>query len=90
MSIIQKNSGCAVCASHNDLFIPRPRGRGILVAPGFLVGAKTQKQMVKFFGNINMTFLATWGCASDFYKMLPKFKMAARGQQRSNFVGAKT
>ena len=26
-----------------------------------------------------LTFLATWGCASDFYKMLPKFKMAARG-----------
>ena len=25
-------------------------------------------------------FLATWGCASDFLKMLPKFKMAARGQ----------
>ena len=27
-----------------------------------------------------MTFLATWGCASDFLKMLPKFKMATRGQ----------
>ena len=27
-----------------------------------------------------MTFLATWGCASDFSEMLPKFKMAARGQ----------
>ena len=27
-----------------------------------------------------MTFLATWGCASDFLKMLPKFKMGARGQ----------
>ena len=27
-----------------------------------------------------MTFLATWGCASDFFKMLPKFKMAATGQ----------
>ena len=27
-----------------------------------------------------MTFLATWGCASDFLKMLPKFQMAARGQ----------
>ena len=27
-----------------------------------------------------MTFLATWGCASDILKMLPKFKMAARGQ----------
>ena len=27
-----------------------------------------------------MTFLAAWGCASDILKMLPKFKMAARGQ----------
>ena len=27
-----------------------------------------------------MTLLATWGCASEFLKMLPKFKMAARGQ----------
>ena len=27
-----------------------------------------------------MTFLAKWGCASDFLKMLPKFKMAARRQ----------
>ena len=29
-----------------------------------------------------MTFLATWRCASDFLNMLPKFKMAARGQLR--------
>ena len=29
---------------------------------------------------ILVTFLATWGCASDFLKMLPKLKMAARGQ----------
>ena len=35
-----------------------------------------------------MTFLATCGCASDFLKMLPKLKMAARGQ--NFFVGAKT
>ena len=27
-----------------------------------------------------MTLLATWGCAGDFLKMLPEFKMAARGQ----------
>ena len=27
-----------------------------------------------------MTFLATWGCAIEFSKKLPKFKMAARGQ----------
>ena len=34
-----------------------------------------------------MTFLATWGCASDFLKMLPKFKMSARGQLQ-NFLCA--
>ena len=32
-----------------------------------------------------MTFLATWGCASDFLEMLPKFKMAARVQLQ-NFL----
>ena len=37
-----------------------------------------------------MTFLASWGCASDFLKMLPKFKMAARGQLQIFFVGTKT
>ena len=70
-----------------------PPVRGILVAPKFcsasgvwrpasrfLVGAKTQKLLVKFFWNFNMTFLGTWGCASDFLVMLPKFKMAARGK----------
>ena len=46
----------------------------------FLVGAKTQKLLVNFFWNFNMTFLATWWCASDFLKMPPKFKMAVRGQ----------
>ena len=29
-----------------------------------------------------MTFLAAWGCASDFLKMLPKFKMATIGQHQ--------
>ena len=53
---------------------PARRGRGILVAPGFcpasgfLVGAKTQNLPVNFFFNFNMTFLATWGCASDFLR----------------------
>ena len=57
------------------------RGMRILVAPGwcpgscFLVGTKTQKLLVNSFWNF--TFLATWGCPSDFLKMLPKFKMAA-------------
>ena len=27
-----------------------------------------------------MTFVATWGCASDFLKMLPKFIMVTKGQ----------
>ena len=31
-----------------------------------------------------MTFLGTWGCASDFLGRLPKFKMAARGQLQKN------
>ena len=77
------------------LLSPAHRGRGILVAPGFRpaagpasrfpVGAKTQKLLVIFFFNLNMTFLATWGCASDFLKMLTKFKMASRGQlQKKN------
>ena len=44
----------------------------------------------QFFSNFNITFLATWGCASGFLKMLPKFKMAAIGQLLIFFVGAKT
>ena len=36
-----------------------------------------------------MTFLARWGGESDFLKMLPKFKMAARGQLQ-NFLWAQT
>ena len=41
----------------------------------FCGGAKTH-----FFSNFNIIFLAAWGCASDFLKILPKFKTAARGQ----------
>ena len=41
-----------------------------------------------FFGNFNMTFQATSGCASDFLEVLPKFKMAARGQLK-HFCGRK-
>ena len=37
-----------------------------------------------------MTSLATWGCASDFLKLLPKFKMATRVQLPNFFVGATT
>ena len=39
-----------------------------------------KKLFGQFFFNFYITFLATWGCASDFLKMLPNFKMAARGQ----------
>ena len=45
------------------------------------MGAKTQKiSLVNFFLNFYITFLATWGCASDFLKILLKFKMVARDQ----------
>ena len=37
-----------------------------------------------------MTFLATWGWASKLLKMLPKFKIAARGQLQKKIVGLKT
>ena len=46
----------------------------------FLEGVKNQKNCLGNFFNFNITFLAAWGCASDFLKMLPNFKMAARGQ----------
>ena len=60
----------------------------ILVVPGFrqasrfLMRAKTQKTTGHFFFS-----LATCGCERDFLKMLPKFKMAARGQL-GNFLWA--
>ena len=61
---------------------PARRGSGILVAPGLCpaVGVRrhvflwAQKLLVNFFFNSNMTFLAAWGCANYFLKMLPKFK----------------
>ena len=46
----------------------------------FSVGTKTQKISLVIFFNFNITFLATCGCAIDFLKMLPKFKMAAESQ----------
>ena len=53
------------------------------------MGAKTQKisSIVNFFLNFTITFIATCGCAIDFLKMLPKFKMAARSQLQ-NFLWA--
>ena len=36
-----------------------------------------------------MTLLATWGCVSESLKMLPKLKMAARGQLQKKFWAQK-
>ena len=62
---------------------------GLCPAVGFRrhVFLWAQKLLVNSFRNFNMTFPATWGCASDFLKMLPKLKMAARGQLQ-NILGA--
>ena len=53
-------------------------------------GVKTQKIcLVNFFSNFNITFLATWGCASDFLK----FYWNSKWPPWINFiffVGAKT
>ena len=57
----------------------------------FFGGCKNAKKLFdQFFFNFNITFLATWGCASDFFKDATKFQ---NGRQRSTskfFVGAKT
>ena len=42
------------------------------------------KLMVIFFFNFNFTFLSTWGFANDFFKMLLKFKMVARGELQNS------
>ena len=80
---------CTGKSDNYDFLSPARRGRGILVTPGFcpashfFVGAKTQKLLI-------MTFLATWGWASDFLKMLQIFEIAARGHLQIFFVGTKT
>ena len=57
----------------------------------FFFGGGAQKIcLINFFSNFTITFLALWGCASDFLKSLPKFKMAAKGQLQIFFVGVKT
>ena len=45
-------------------------------------GAQKLKKiiLINFVFNFNITFLAAWGFASDFLKMLPEFKMATRVQ----------
>ena len=45
--------------------------------PNFFVGAKTQTQKVGNYSNFTITFPTIWRCASDFFKVLLKFKMAA-------------
>ena len=47
----------------------------------FLGGGGVKICLINFFSNFNITFLALWGCASDFLKSLPKFKIATKGQQ---------
>ena len=43
----------------------------------FFMGAKTTKLKKKNYTNFTITFLTIWRCASDFFKVLLKFKMAA-------------
>ena len=84
---------CAFTHNHKrsfrfvTLFYPPPVGKeGFCLAMilscvwRFLWAQQLKNYWPFFFFNFNMTFLATWGCASDFLKMLPKFKMATRSQ----------
>ena len=55
----------------------------------FLLAQKLKKLVMAIFFNFNITFLATRGCASDFLKILPKFKMTANQIEKkklSNFT----
>ena len=73
----------------NGFLSPARRGRGILVAPGFLWAQKLKKLLVVFF-KFTMTFQATWGCERDFYKILPKLKMATRVKKNCGPKDSKT
>ena len=53
----------------------------------FFVGAKTLKLIVRNDSNFTITFPIIWRCASDFFKVLLKFKMAATDQLYSNSFG---
>ena len=53
-------------------FFPRPWGKGDFSRTRILSDVRRHVFL--------WAFLATWGCARDFLEMLPKFKMAARGQ----------
>ena len=65
-------------------FYPSPTGEGGFQSRQYCVLCHVflwaQKLQINFFWTVNMTFLARWGGESDFLKMLPKFKMATRGQ----------
>ena len=45
--------------------------------PNFFVGTKTPKLKVGNYLNFTITFPIMWRCGSDFFEILPKFKMAA-------------
>ena len=45
--------------------------------PNFFVGAKSLKLKVRNYSNFTITFPTIWRFASDFFKVLLKFKMAA-------------
>ena len=45
--------------------------------PNFFVRAKTTKLEERNYSNFIITFPTIWGCASDFFKVLLEFKMAA-------------
>ena len=51
----------------------------------FFVGAKTLNLKVGIYSNFIITFPSIWGCAGDFFRVLLKFKMAAR--INFNFLG---
>ena len=55
------------CKNKPFSFLRRPASR-------FLCGAITQKLVVNFFKILKVIFLAAWGCASDFLKMLQNSK----------------
>ena len=53
--------------------------------PKFKMAAKDRlqngrKNLVRNYSNLTITFPAIWRCAGDFFNVLLKFKMAARGQ----------
>ena len=57
----------------------------------FLGGCKNFKKLFgQFFFNFNITCLATWGCAIDFFKDATKFQNGRLRSTSKFFVGEKT